>query len=105
MRRVAAWGTGALGILLIAAGGVVFAVADRRDRGWFAYAPLGSMPRRYADYGPAESGNGSWSVLWTGGHLVGAGLLVLGLLVLVALAGWLLGRRAGRRSVRAASDG
>ncbi|SDX61162.1 hypothetical protein SAMN05661080_00575 [Modestobacter sp. DSM 44400] len=38
-----------------------------------------------------------WTVLWTGGHLVGAGLLVLGLLVVVGLAGWLLGQRSGRR--------
>jgi len=38
-------------------------------------------------------------VLWTGTHLVGAGLLVLGLLVLAGLAGWLFGRRAGRPRV------
>jgi hypothetical protein len=37
-------------------------------------------------------------VLWTGQHLLGAGLLVLGLLVLAGVGGWLLGRRTGRRS-------
>ena len=36
-------------------------------------------------------------MLWTGGHLVGAGLAVLGALVLAGVGGWLLGRRSGLR--------
>ena len=37
-----------------------------------------------------------WTVTWTSGHLFGAGLVVLGLLVLVGVGGWWIGRRAGR---------
>ncbi|SFT72373.1 hypothetical protein SAMN05660657_02635 [Geodermatophilus amargosae] len=37
------------------------------------------------------------SVLWDPGHLVGAGLLVAGALVLAAVGGWALGRRSARR--------
>jgi hypothetical protein len=37
------------------------------------------------------------TVHWTPGQLVGGGLLVLGLLVLTALAGWLVGLRSARR--------
>ena len=37
-----------------------------------------------------------WAVTWTSGHLFGAGLVVLGLLVLVGVGGWWIGRRAGR---------
>jgi hypothetical protein len=37
-------------------------------------------------------------VLWTRGHLVGAGLLVAGALVLAAVGGWVLGRRSARRA-------
>jgi hypothetical protein len=37
------------------------------------------------------------TVHWTHGQLVGGGLLVLGLLVLTALAGWLVGLRSARR--------
>jgi hypothetical protein len=33
-------------------------------------------------------------VLWTGTHLLGAALVVLGLLVLTAVGGWLVGRRS-----------
>ena len=40
--------------------------------------------------------DGDWAVMWTRGHLLGAGLVVLGLLVLVGVGGWWIGRRAGR---------
>ena len=38
-----------------------------------------------------------WTVLWTGGHLTGALLAVVGLLLLASVAGWWLGRRSSRR--------
>jgi hypothetical protein len=40
-------------------------------------------------------------VLWTGGQLTGVLLVVLGLLALVAVGGWLLGRRSGREDAAA----
>jgi hypothetical protein len=33
-------------------------------------------------------------VLWTAGHLIGAALAVAGLLMLVEIGGWALGRRS-----------
>ena len=46
-----------------------------------------------------------WAVLWTGGHLAGAGLVAHGVLVLVTTAGWLLGRRAGTLGRRVGTPG
>ncbi|TFV90838.1 hypothetical protein E4P40_06805 [Blastococcus sp. CT_GayMR20] len=88
---------GALGWVLVAAGSTVFWVADQPgDAGWTAYS---------GSYQPLPAGDEAYrselvlgldgAVLWTGTHLLGAGLLVLGLLVLAGLAGWLFGRRAG----------
>ena len=92
MSRAAPWLVVGLGGVLAAAGVAVFWTTDlapAAGAGWTAYAPL-----RPGD--PAPSGAG-WAVLWTRGHLVGAALLVLGLLVLAAAGGWLLGRRSARR--------
>ena len=84
-----------LGLGLLLAGIAVFADANRSpigDFGWTGYAPL--------EPGPADTftfvDTSAWMVSWTGGHLVGAGLAVLGLLVLAAVGGWALGRRSGR---------
>jgi heme/copper-type cytochrome/quinol oxidase subunit 1 len=81
----------ALGLVLVVAGVVVFAAAGRSpaDFGWTSYAPLEPGPYRS---GLALSFDDGWTVLWTGGHLLGATLVVLGLLVLAAVGGWLLGR-------------
>jgi hypothetical protein len=84
---VAAW-------LLVAAGVATFWAATRRGGpGWTAYT---------GSYAPLEPGEpvpvlflGEGGVLWTSMHLVGAALVVLGLLVLAALGGWWLGRRRG----------
>ena len=88
------WAVGALGALLCAAGVVVFTLANRAPTGWTAYsggyAPL--RPGAYRSELTLTFTDG-WSVLWTGGHLVGALLVVAGLLLLTGLAGWLLGRR------------
>jgi hypothetical protein len=95
------WAVGGLGALLCVAGAVVFGLANRAPTGWTAYtgsyAPLQpAMPGRYADAYRSELtltfGDGA-TVLWTTDHLLGAVLVVVGLLVLAGLGGWLLGRR------------
>ncbi|GAB3344385.1 hypothetical protein [Modestobacter lapidis] len=94
MRRAGPWLVLGLGVVLAAAGVGVFWVtnlAPGGGAGWSAYAPLEPGD-------PAPPGAG-WRVLWTRGHLVGAALLVLGLLLLAAVGGWLLGRRSGGRPV------
>ena len=95
MRRAFPWLVAGLGVVLAVAGALVFAAANRgpADFGWSAYTPLQEAPTAYLS--PVTFSDGS--VLWTREHLLGAGLLVLGLLVLTAALAWLLGRRAGRR--------
>jgi heme/copper-type cytochrome/quinol oxidase subunit 1 len=97
VRRAGPWLITVLGAALIVAGVVVFAAAHSGsgDFGWSAYVPLSQTQERSRN--AVTFANGV-IVLWTGQHLVGAGLLVLGVLVLVGAGGWLLGRRAGRRS-------
>jgi heme/copper-type cytochrome/quinol oxidase subunit 1 len=85
----------ALGLVLVVVGVVVFAIAGRSpaEFGWTSYAPLEpGAPGPYRS-GLTLSFDDGWAVLWTGGHLLGAALVVLGLLVLAAVGGWLLGRR------------
>jgi heme/copper-type cytochrome/quinol oxidase subunit 1 len=98
MRRALPWSTAALAVALLVAGVVLFATTDPArpaDFGWYAYQPL-----------PAESSGpysstltltfDDGSVLWSDGQLLGAGLVVAGLLLLAVLAGWAVGRRAPR---------
>jgi heme/copper-type cytochrome/quinol oxidase subunit 1 len=83
----------ALGWALLAVGITVFWSANRTaaaaDVGWSAYTPLQpGEPVPVLFFGDG-------TVLWTRGHVMGALLVVVGLLVLAALAGWWLGRRRG----------
>jgi len=93
MRRVPAV-VAAAGWVLVALGATVFWQANRPgdpvDFGWASYTPL-----QPGEPLPVVS-LGDGTVLWTRGHLAGAALVVLGLLVLAALAGWWFGRRQGR---------
>ena len=101
MRRALPWLVGLLGGALVVAGGVALALADRvpADLGWTSYAPLES-PTAYRS-SVALTFADRTTVLGTGRHLVGAGLVVAGLLVLAGVGGWLLGSRAAQgRSVR-----
>jgi heme/copper-type cytochrome/quinol oxidase subunit 1 len=99
VRRFLPAGVAALGVLLVVAGVVVFVVANTSgassDFGWTAYAPLdpavANRSRLTLTFGDR------WTVLWTGRHLLGALLVVLGLLALAAVGGWLLGRRTRTR--------
>ena len=103
MRRVPPGAFGLLGFGLLVAGVTVVNVADRgpADSGWMAYtgsyAPLEEAPRRYVETDEAYTSELTVSLdgvlPWTTGHLVGAGLVVLGLLVLTALGGWWFGSR------------
>ncbi len=98
MRRALPWLTAGLGLALVVAGVVVFALAGQApvgDFGWSAYAPLEEVDAAY-DSSLVLDVDDRWTVLSTGGHLFGAGLVVAGLLVLAALGGWLVGRRRER---------
>jgi hypothetical protein len=83
----------ALGWALVAVGITVFWWANQpgepMDFAWSAYTPL--PPRESVPVFLAGGG----TVLWTPRHLLGAGLVVVGLLLLAALAGWWFGRRRG----------
>ena len=95
MRRALPWLIAGSGAVLVEAGIAVFATAGHgpSDFGWSAYAPLEPTQAPSATYTFVDSA----TVLWTGRHLLGASLLVLGLFVLIGVCCWLLGRRAGRR--------
>jgi len=86
-----------LGVVLAGAGVAVFWLTDRSQAafGWTAYtgsyAPL--PPTGSPAYRSRLTFGDGWTVMWTGGHLLGVGLVVLGLLVLAATAGWLAGVR------------
>jgi hypothetical protein len=87
--------TAAVGVVLVVAGAVVFAAANRSpaDFGWTSYAPLEPGPLGPYDSETFVTFDDGWTMFWTSGHLLGAVLVVLGLLVLAAVGGWLLGRR------------
>jgi len=93
----------ALGVVLVVTGIAVFAAANASpaDFGWTSYAPLAPLTPAPSDTTTYVSGS-DWAVLWTAGHFLGAGLVVVGALLLAATGGWLLGRRAGRRGGTAA---
>jgi len=96
VRRAIPWLVSGLGAVLAVAGVLVFAAANRgpQDFGWTAYAPLQEVGSDYVNGVTFSDG----AVLWTPEHLLGAGLLVLGLLLLTGAGAWLLGRRAGLRA-------
>ena len=97
MRRALPGIVAGLGVVLVLTGIAVFAAANRAPLyfGWSSYAPLTKA------VGPYQSGItfSDGAVLWTGEHLLGAGLVVLGALALAGMGGWLLGRRSGRPTV------
>jgi hypothetical protein len=97
MRRPASWLVPALGALFCTAGTAVlgWAEATAPDAGSFAYSPPGVDIAYDSDL--LMSFDDPWPLLWTGRHLLGVGLLVVGLLVLGGCAGRLLGRRWGVR--------
>ena len=99
MRRLVPALMAALGLGLVGAGVVVFAVTNTsrapQDVGWTAYAPLESSAYRSE---LSLSFDDPWTVLWTGDHVLGALLVVAGLLALAAVGGWWLGRRSAARS-------
>ncbi|WP_336029460.1 hypothetical protein [Geodermatophilus sp. FMUSA9-8] len=100
MRRGLPWAVAAFGLSLVVAGIAVFWWTNTHPvppSGWSAYAPL-EADRAYESRLTLTVDSG-W-VSWSGGHLTGAGLAVVGALVLAGLGGWALGRRSGRRAGR-----
>jgi len=97
VRRALPWLVTGFGALLVVVGVLVFAAANRTpaDFGWSAYTPLQESPSGQLSAISFTLSDGA--ILWTGQHALGAGLVVLGLLVLTGALAWLLGRRAGRR--------
>ncbi|NEM08504.1 hypothetical protein [Geodermatophilus normandii] len=97
MRRALPWAVAVVGAALAVAGVAAFWWTNTRH-------PTVTHDGSYAPLLPVDSASGSTptvtsggSVLWEAGHLVGAGLLVAGALVLAAVGGWALGRRSARR--------
>ncbi|MGY1821820.1 hypothetical protein [Geodermatophilus sp. SYSU D00079] len=100
MRRAAPWLAAGAGTALVVAGVVVswWAGTARWVTYGGSYTPL--VPGAPSAYESRLELDLDGTVLWTWRHAAGAGLVVLGLLVLAAVGGWLLGRRAGRRAAR-----
>ncbi len=97
MRRAVPALLGALGGALVGAGVAVFWLTNTRrwtvyDAG---YAPLELGSAYESELTPGFDGR--WTVLWTGGHLAGALLVVAGLVQLASVGGWWLGRRGAGR--------
>jgi hypothetical protein len=90
------WAAAVLGLVLVAGGVVLFVLGNQpADFGWSAYRPNPWPPDAYEsrlqlsfDDGPA--------VLWTRTSALGAGIALVGLLVLAVLAGWVAGLRSAR---------
>ncbi len=81
MNRVLPWIVAAIGAVLLVVGVVLFVVANSTEFGWTAYG----SPPVFSD----------GMFLWTRQHTAGLSIAVLGLVILVGLGGWLLGRRSG----------
>ena len=93
--RALPWTAGGLGAVAVVGGAVLFARAgEAGPTGWFASAPLSTARSpAYTSTLELSFDAGPQVVLWSGQQTLGAGLVVLGLLVLAALGGWLPGRR------------
>ena len=97
MRRVLPGALALAGFGLVLAGVIAFDLANQPSHD---VGPSSALLEPVAD-GAYQSvltftSSDGWAVLWTRGHLLGAGLVVLGLLLLVGVGGWLLGVRSGR---------
>jgi hypothetical protein len=94
VRRALPWAVAVLGTALAVAGVAVFWRTNTTPAVAYggSHAPL---TEAYDSTLTVTFDGGT--VLWTRGHLVGAGLLVAGALVLAAVGGWVLGRRSARR--------
>jgi hypothetical protein len=98
VRRALPWAVAVLGAALAVAGVAAFWWTTTRHPTVThdgSSAPL--LPVDSASESTLTRTSGGGSVLWESGHLVGAGLLVAGALVLAAVSGWALGRRSTRR--------
>lgn len=97
MRRALPWTVAGLGLVLVVTGVAVFWWTNTRvavSTGWSTYAPLEEVDSAYESTLTLTFDRG-WLV-WDTGHLAGAGLAVLGALLLAVAGGWALGRRSVR---------
>ncbi len=93
MRRALPWVVTALGLALVVVGVAVAWPTGAPGTVTYggSYEPLLPAGRAYTStLELTVDGTVTW---WTAGDLTGAGLAVLGALVLAAVAGWALGRR------------
>ena len=88
MIRRHAWTALGVALILLGVGLYVAARPGPGDYGWFAYTPLDNRTPAFESAGEL--------VLLTRGHVVGAAVTVVGLLVLTAV----LAYRSGRRGTR-----
>jgi hypothetical protein len=96
VRRALPWAVAVLGAALAVAGVAVFWWTNTRPPTVTYGGSYSPLTEAY-DSTLTLTSDGV-EVLWARGHLVGAGLLVAGALVLAAVGGWALGCRSGRRA-------
>jgi hypothetical protein len=99
MRRRLPWLVTGAGVVLVVAGVVVLVVAHTSQSpvafGWSAYVPPSEVGAYASEMTLRLTSR--WTVFRSDSDLVGAGLVVLGVLTLTVMGGWLLGRRSGAR--------
>lgn len=96
MRRPLPWAVALLGLALVVGGVALYVAGDQPvDLGWSSATPAPAPPDAYQSRLELTFSGGA-EVLWTQPSTIGAGLALLGLLVLAALAGWAVGVRSSR---------
>ncbi len=96
MRRALPWVVAASGVLLVALGVAVAWPSGGPTTLTYGGSHEPLLPAGSAYESTVELTLDDTLTWWTAGDLAGAGLAVLGALVLAAIGGWVLGRRSAR---------